>query len=463
MSEVLKKYRERNKYLQNLTEAYKELVASIFSRSRDMVRGHKDMEEALDRLVARVKTAENIFQVEQLRKDYVAISKKIDACVKEKTVAEKGGGLFSSLGSLFAGKAEQAAPAAGKADEKAGKKEEIELVDATAQLLFPYITLLDGFSKGTLLIADERETFYSPLKTRRSARFENLKEDEADSLSRSLYTFFINKSNEASVVEQEKEELKIIIASLATYIQSLSVSSESFGSKLDEYARKVTAATTLNEIKKIQHAILTETLEIQKVNGSVRDQLAEANKKMEEASEKIARLEKELEMARQEKSVDALTRVYNRGYFDERLKEAVAQFSRTKEPCSLILLDIDEFKKFNDSYGHQAGDQVLTKVAELVKESVRASDTVARYGGEEFAVILYKAKLKDAMKMAEKIRKEVNRHEFVTQDKVIKVTVSIGLTEFSGDDSPQMIVQRADKGLYAAKEQGRNKCVQIPA
>ena len=195
----------------------------------------------------------------------------------------------------------------------------------------------------------------------------------------------------------------------------------------------------------------------------MREQLAESNRKINEAGEKIARLEKELEMARQEKSVDPLTKVYNRGYFDTRLEEAVKDFSRSGEPCCLIMMDIDHFKDFNDTYGHQAGDQVLRKVAELIKESVRASDTVARYGGEEFGVILYRSILKDAMKMAEKIRKNVGEHEFGVLDKTIHVTVSLGVTAFTGSDKTETIVQRADKGLYSAKEQGRNRAVSVEA
>jgi len=434
----------------------------MLTQSKHMVKGEKELEKAIDRLAERVKNAKNIFQVNQLQKDYAVLSKKIDACVREKD--GKAGGFLASLAQILGGQggkaAEQPAPAAEKAKEK---RDHIELVDISKDVLSPYVTLLDGFSKGTILLADEREPLYTKLQNRRAQKFSDLKTDESDTLSQSLYNFFINKSNEAGLVEQEREELKIIIGSLAGYIQSLSLSSESFGAKLDEYALKITAASGLDEIKKIQHSILVETLEIQKANNSVREQLRESTRQVEEAGEKIAKLEKELEMAREEKAVDSLTQVYNRGYFDERIREALEQFKRGQAPSCLVFLDINHFKQFNDTYGHQAGDQVLRKVAELIKESVRASDTVARYGGEEFAVIIYKAGLKDAMKMAEKIRKEVARHEFVVPDKIIHVTISLGITEFTAEDSPETLIGRVDKGLYEAKNQGRNRVAPVNA
>lgn len=457
MSEILKRYKEKNKYLENLTKSYQDLVASMISHPRALVKGDKNLENALDKLLGRVKSAQNIFQVQQIQKDYTQLCKKIDAAVKEKGKAG-GGGLLSGLASILGGREgkKEQAPAL---EQRARKPEKIDLVDATREILSPYVTLLDGFSKGTILLADEREPFFDTLNSERARRFEGLKVETADGLSRSLYNFFINKSNEASLVEQEKEELKAIIGSLAGYIQSLSVSSESYGAKLDNYSKKIISATSLDEIKKIQHAILAETLEIQKANTEMREKFVEANMKVAEAGEKIARLEKELMMARQEKAVDSLTRVFNRGYFDERIKEAVAQFKRTGESCCLIMLDIDSFKDFNDTYGHQAGDQVLAKIAEIIKESVRASDTVARYGGEEFALILYRARLKNAMKMAENIRKNVRLHEFVVLDKVIRVTVSMGVTEFTPADEPKDIIERADKGLYEAKREGRDRIV----
>ncbi|VAX26066.1 hypothetical protein MNBD_NITROSPINAE02-363 [hydrothermal vent metagenome] len=459
MSEILKKYKEKTEYLEKLAKSHQALVSSLLSHYEILVKGDASLEKDIASLNARVKGAKNIFQVEKIGKDFLPISKKISAYVKAGLKGNGGHGFFDSLGSIFGGKDKPETGPLPPEGRKPGGN--IALVDSSKEFIVPYLALLDELSKGTLLLGDDRDPFYAPLQSLRSNRFEGLQQETADALRPPLYNFFVGKSNEAGVVEVERGELKRIIGSLAGYIQSLSVTSDKFGAKLDVYARQVQSAESLSEVQKIKSAILTETLKIRKENQTVGERLSEANQKVAESGEKIAKLEKELEMAREAKSVDALTQVYNRGYFDERLNEALIQFERTKEPCCLIMYDIDHFKKFNDEYGHQAGDQVLKVVTALTKEKVRAADTVARYGGEEFAVILYKAKLADGYKVAEEIRNNIETYELGILGKTIHVTISAGVTEFKSGDTPEELIGRADKGLYKGKKGGRNRVVKV--
>ena len=125
------------------------------------------------------------------------------------------------------------------------------------------------------------------------------------------------------------------------------------------------------------------------------------------------------------------------------------------------MFDIDYFKKFNDTYGHHVGDQVIRTVADITKESVRIGDVVARYGGEEYAVILSHANVNDAAKVAETIRKNIIAHEFGLGDKTIHASVSLGVAEFAKGDTSQKVIERADKRLYKAKESGRNCMVSV--
>ncbi|MCX7208576.1 MAG: GGDEF domain-containing protein [Proteobacteria bacterium] len=123
------------------------------------------------------------------------------------------------------------------------------------------------------------------------------------------------------------------------------------------------------------------------------------------------------------------------------------------------MIDIDFFKKVNDNYGHQAGDEVLRRVASLLQECIRPIDCAARYGGEEFAVCLYKMPLEGALLVAERIRACVEGYLFVVKDKELRVTVSIGMASFPlNGDTPESVVAEADQVLYAAKRAGRN-CV----
>lgn len=163
-------------------------------------------------------------------------------------------------------------------------------------------------------------------------------------------------------------------------------------------------------------------------------------KKLEEALERLA-------------TTDALTGLSNRHRFNELLQQEVDRAKRYHTPLSLIMFDLDHFKKINDTYGHAVGDQVLQAVAKIIRENVRASDWVGRWGGEEFLVLCPEATEKDVLVIVEKLRETVERHIFET---VKTITVSCGVTRFKSHDSVDAFVSRADEGLYRAKDKGRN-------
>lgn len=172
--------------------------------------------------------------------------------------------------------------------------------------------------------------------------------------------------------------------------------------------------------------------------------------------------------------VDPLTKVYNRACFGMRLKEEIEKSRRYKTPFSLLLLDIDNFKHFNNNYGHQAGDEVLRIVARVLRNNTRSSDRVFRYGGEEFAVYLQNTGDESAAKVAERVRKHIymtiNTAEKLRQqvknspllqgEDRISITVSIGISVFSGENANltyKNVVKRSDESLFCAKEMGRDR------
>lgn len=184
-----------------------------------------------------------------------------------------------------------------------------------------------------------------------------------------------------------------------------------------------------------------------------------------EAEEKLNMLAAELKVANEKlldlASTDALTGVKNRRAFDERLSYSLAVSRRAETSISLLLVDVDHFKQFNDQYGHQVGDSILVNIASLLMQTTRESDTVARYGGEEFAVILLNASAEEAMLVGEKLRKAIQNHQWEFRP----VTVSVGVStvsfekEFGKGDAHNgtKIIQEADQALYYSKSHGRNR------
>ena len=154
---------------------------------------------------------------------------------------------------------------------------------------------------------------------------------------------------------------------------------------------------------------------------------------------------------------DALTGMQNRRFFDDALREYIAEFRRIGRPVGLIVLDLDHFKMVNDTHGHDVGDQVLRAVAGCLKDMTRFHDVVARLGGEEFAVVAPNMDEAALVKFAERIRKAIAGLVVATDNVRLRVTTSVGLAVWDGDETAEDLYRRADKHLYQAKRLGRNR------
>ncbi len=156
---------------------------------------------------------------------------------------------------------------------------------------------------------------------------------------------------------------------------------------------------------------------------------------------------------------DALTGAHTRYAYDERLQEEFQRWQRHGLPLSYSIWDLDLFKSVNDNFGHQTGDRLLAIVAGMLTDSTRVEDFVARIGGEEFVVLFPATDLERAQVLADRLREKIAAVSFHFKGTPIPVTVSCGITEFRQGDTPESVYERADKALYEAKAEGRNRCV----
>ncbi|WP_404418080.1 diguanylate cyclase [Marinospirillum sp.] len=155
--------------------------------------------------------------------------------------------------------------------------------------------------------------------------------------------------------------------------------------------------------------------------------------------------------------LDELTGLFNRNVMDRDLTEELEHSQRSERSFAVAMLDIDHFKKVNDTHGHAFGDQILVQLAEAMEESLRPYDRVYRYGGEEFLILLQDTRIKSAEKVLERLRETIGSHKMGNDDLKIEVTVSMGVADSSQFESVQDLVETADKALYKAKENGRNR------
>jgi diguanylate cyclase len=189
-------------------------------------------------------------------------------------------------------------------------------------------------------------------------------------------------------------------------------------------------------------------------SSELRKEVAKLKGKTDELSKICAEQERRL-------MTDSLTGAHSRYAYERRLEEEFQRWQRHSQPLAFSIWDIDLFKGINDSYGHEAGDRLLRGVTELIAKHKRAEDFLARIGGEEFVLLLPMTSLEAAAASAEKLRAVIEAAAFRHHGEPVKVTISSGLTEFRSGDTPTAVYERADRALYQAKQQGRNRCVSV--
>ncbi|HYA39890.1 MAG TPA: GGDEF domain-containing protein [Syntrophobacteraceae bacterium] len=214
----------------------------------------------------------------------------------------------------------------------------------------------------------------------------------------------------------------------------------------------------LSRLKAISQAIekkeQSDTIRLQEEN----DRIASLQRNLNTYNKEILQVTKLAESLEKVVLLDELTNINNRRAYDIEISECLSRYHRTGEKFSLILIDIDHFKKINDEYGHAVGDKCLKEIAQLIKSSLRQTDFLARYGGEELIAILYGSNSANAMSVAEKMRCTIEETRFHYLDRVIRVTISLGVTEVLPDDTdPGIAFDRVDRAMYTAKNEGRNR------
>jgi len=244
------------------------------------------------------------------------------------------------------------------------------------------------------------------------------------------------------------------LSSVSDAISKAHRSQASFGQALDKVATSIETASGDAGLKAIVSSLTSAT-------RLVRRETETLEKHLDTSTREVARLREHLEQFRRDAMTDSLTSLANRKAFDEHLEAACAKADAEGEALTLAMLDIDHFKRFNDTWGHQTGDQVLRYVASVMGRVAKAPRLAARYGGEEFAMIFPKENIDQVHRALETIRKEIASRSLrrrSTDDELGAVTLSVGFAERRPDETASSLLERADTALYASKHAGRN-CV----
>lgn len=256
------------------------------------------------------------------------------------------------------------------------------------------------------------------------------------------------------------EARSAITSMLAGFVDQLAGFAETtsdYHDKISGYASQISSTRDIHALEDILSKVMRETRQVQHSTQAVRDELRLAKAKVQAAEEKIQALECALEETSACITHDPLTGVLNRRGLDEVLANEMARAARYHQPLCTGLLDIDNFKRLNDTYGHDAGDEALLHLAQICRDTLRPQDSVARYGGEEFVIVLPGAKLSEAKQVLLRLQRELTKRIFMRDKEKLLITFSAGVTDMREGDSEESMIKRADEAMYMAKKAGKNK------
>ena len=265
------------------------------------------------------------------------------------------------------------------------------------------------------------------------------------------------------LLKQSLSEAKITLKHLMTaFIDRLGEITESTGEyhqKIENYSKKISKSNNITELSHLLEDIMQDTRVIQASALRSHEELVGTRKQVQEAEAKIRKLEQELAQVSELVHQDQLTGALNRHGLDEAFEREATRADRSHTPVCVALLDIDNFKRLNDTMGHQAGDQALVHLSHVIKEALRPSDAVARYGGEEFIIVLPGIGLEEATATVERLQRELTKKFFLHENDRILITFSAGVALRAPQEPQDDVIGRADRAMYQAKHTGKNRVV----
>lgn len=268
-----------------------------------------------------------------------------------------------------------------------------------------------------------------------------------------IYKRFFSLDSESQAIRDTSERARAALGKIMELLDSVGAETNRYGDKLAGLSGELDQPLAINDLRAMVTALAAETMTIVERQNRLQSQLFDT-------SQQLAEMRVSLDSARREAMTDGLTGIANRKGFERALADAVRAVADSDAPLSLLMLDIDHFKSFNDNHGHLVGDHVLRLIARVMTETIKGRDTAARFGGEEFAIILPATGLDNSVRVAEQVRAAVGSRRIVNKNRATDygcVTLSIGCAQWRRGETLTDFIRRADQALYQAKRNGRNQ------
>jgi diguanylate cyclase len=270
-----------------------------------------------------------------------------------------------------------------------------------------------------------------------------------------IHALYLGEDSSQKLVTALGDQVGAELSHILGLLDEAQTDTTRYTESLSTFSGNLQAPLGIDQIRALVSQMAAESKAVVDQNRKLQAELSASTTQMSE-------LRQNLDKARQESLTDPLTGAGNRKLFASEMKRTMQDADDQDQPLSLLMVDIDHFKKFNDTHGHVLGDQVLCLVARTLIDNVKGRDTVCRYGGEEFAILLPNTRLEDAEKLANHLRITVGSKKITRRasNTVLgSITMSFGVAQYDRDESPVQFIERADIGLYRAKANGRNQVI----
>ena len=278
-------------------------------------------------------------------------------------------------------------------------------------------------------------------------------------LERALREIVFRQGTLKQSMDEAKTALRAMTVTFIDRLAMLAVDAGEHSERLDRYAAEIERTQDLGQLSSLVVRLVHDTRGKQADFGRMHAELVDARRNVDEYGNRVRRLERELEALSDRLHEDQLTELLNRRGLDRQFDIELSRAARSGEPLCVCLLDIDDFKRINDTHGHQVGDQALVHLAQVLRQAVRPFDVVARFGGEEFVILLPATRVDEAQSVMGRVQRDLTRRYFLHNNERLLVTFSAGVTQANVDETAEVLLERADRALYQAKEQGKNRVV----
>jgi diguanylate cyclase len=313
----------------------------------------------------------------------------------------------------------------------------------------------------TELVVDDR-WLHGQIDVVRDIIEKPLSQRTVDDAERRLKEVLYKQSQLKANLFEARDAIKQMLAGFVDHLADFADATSEYHDKIEGCAEKISAANDISELGNVLGEVMRETRTIQLNAQKSRDELRSTQEKVKKSEARIHELEMELETTSDLVRHDQLTGVLNRRGLEDMFNKEVARAQRHDTLLCVGMLDIDNFKKLNDSLGHDVGDQALIHLANVCRETLRPQDTVARFGGEEFIILLPETPLEDASVALTRLQRELTKKFFLNDNEKVLITFSAGVTQMLPEDTQATVIKRADEAMYKAKQTGKNRVVSAP-